>query len=443
MILNENGELPREYFDRLDTLFANTATNYRKYAGYVEGKNPAILAKPAQAAPDNRVPVPFARKIVSTLKGYMAKPGYITYKAEDEAYEDKLKETLDDNDEELLTGELLRDALTSGYGYEILRVEDDGGLKVKQYRISPDKGIPVYDDTLADNLIAFVHQEAIEEPSGDIHYLRTVYYASEFVVYKSGDGGGAWREIDRQPHPFGDVPVAVYHCNMDELPVFDHVIAMIDEHDKIISSDYANELERFANAYLLALKNVTAEVAEKVKELRIFDGLGADGEIKDASAAMAFLTKPSRGEDVAEAASRFERLIYEMSMVPAPGDDKMGSASGIAMRWKSQPMELLASDVEGYFSKGLQRRFMLIGQAFSVLFGLAVQAVTINFRRNIPIDLKDIAETAGALKGIVSDKTILDIFPGDVVPNKVAEWERIEEERSERLPIIDDSSRPI
>jgi hypothetical protein len=39
----------------------------KKEKASVEGDNPRIMDKPIQTAPDNRVPVPFARKIVATL----------------------------------------------------------------------------------------------------------------------------------------------------------------------------------------------------------------------------------------------------------------------------------------------------------------------------------------------------------------------------------------
>jgi SPP1 family phage portal protein len=437
MRLNENGELPRNYIDDLDALFANAAVNYRYYRRYVEGDNPRIMDKPIQTAPDNRVPVPFARKIVATLKGYMLKPGYITYKAEDDNYQELLKDTLDTNDEELLTSELGGDSFTSGYGYEVLRVDED--LTIRQYRILPSEGIPVYDDTLAENLIAFVHQVRITEPDNRTRDVRTIYYSDQWVEYQRTESTN-WTETDRQDHPFGGVPAIVYTCNAEDLPIFGPVLLMIDEHDKIISSDYANELERFANAYLVALKKISSEVASKVKELSMFDDIGSDGDVRSVTDAIGFLTKPPRGDEIAEAADRFERLIYEMSMVINPNDSKTGgqATTGLAYRLRVLPMEWLAAEVEAYLSRGLQRRFLLIGNAFEALGRGEQWPVTIHFRRNMPIELDALAQTAGNLKGILSDKTILEIFPADIVPDKIAEAERIEMQAMSRLPEVTD-----
>jgi hypothetical protein len=99
-------------------------------------------------------------------------------------------------------------------------------------------------------------------------------------------------------------------------------------------------------------------------------------------------------------------------------------------------MEWLCADIEAYFSRGLQRRIVLIGNAMQALYKIAPEMVTINFRRNIPVDIDSIVETAQKAKGVLSEKTILDFFPGDIVPDKIAEQERLNEERAERLPIF-------
>lgn len=436
MKLDVNGELSQAYRDKLDAIFADRVATCRKYARYTGGDNPTILDKEDQEAPDNRVPVPFGRKIVSTVKGYFAKPGYITYKAEGDAYQEAIKGVFDENNEELLTAELVSDALGNVGGYEILRVSED--LKIKQYRADPETCLPVYDDTLDRKLIAFVHRVDNEDDEGEITTTQTIYYAGFFVEYQR-TGSGEFAETGRKDHPFGDVPAVAYKFSADEKPIFYSVIPLIDEHDKIISSDYANEFERFANAYLLSLKKISSDVAAKAKALRIFDGLedaGASG-LNSASEALAFLTKPSRGSDISEGADRFERLIYEQAMVINPSDEGFGTPSGIALRYRLLPMEWLAADGEGRFSVGLQRRLTLIGNALTELNRVTPEPVTINFRRNIPVDSDSIIKTAGNAKGILSEKTILDMFPADIVPNKAEEMERLEEERSMALGSIE------
>jgi SPP1 family phage portal protein len=130
-------------------------------------------------------------------------------------------------------------------------------------------------------------------------------------------------------------------------------------------------------------------------------------------------------------------------MVINPADKDFATTSGIALQYKILAMEWLAAEIEAYVSMGLQRRLMLIANAIESLGRGDPWPVTINFRRNIPINLQAMAETAGMLRGILSERTIINTFPADVVPDKVAELERLDEERAGRLPMLDDSTNNV
>lgn len=423
-------ELTESQLEIIETRVDYRASQVRIWDRYIEGQNPTILDAEDKEDPDNRVPVPFARKIVKTIKGYMFKPGAITYSTEG-IYEETLKEILDANNEELLTAEIATAALSSPQAYEIARVgetlED-----IKLYKVPYSKGYPVYDDTLAQNVVAFVHFETLDDGEEETG-IRTVYYSDRYLEYKNVNG--EWVLQEERQHPFGQVPVSIYRVGDEDQAVFDPVTAMIDEHDKVISSAYANERERFANSLLIVLEKLVdgtesekAATLKQLKENRILQDLGRSEIVSRVQDAVAFLTKPSRGPDTAEEADRLERLIYDMAMVINPTDDSFGSASGIALRYKLLPMEFLAADIEAYFSRGLQQRIELIGRALSELRGVTAEEVTIHWRRNLPTDLENLADTAGKLKGILSMPTVLQVFPGDVVPDIPAELDRIEVE---------------
>lgn len=454
MELNEQGELPREYFTYIEQELNTQRHNYNRNARYADGHNPSIMDATPKDAPDNRVPSGYAKKITDTLLGYMGKVGNITYSSEPQEYIDFVKENiLDENDEELLTHEVLAESMTAGASFMLFRAVDNDGVKIKMYSVTPDTGVAIYDNTLDKSIAAFAHFTSYRKMVAnniETVYVMTIYYDTFFVEYQRGGSSKPWEETDRKNHPFGLVPAVKFTIGRNELPVFDAVIALIDEHDKIISSSYADERERFANSYLLLLKKISRVVgddglsdADKIKDLRMFDGLGDDGTILNAANAAAFLTKPSRGGDTAEAADRMEKLIYEISQVIDPSNKDFGTLSGIALAYKILPMEWLCSVIEAYFSKGIQRMFTLIGNAVSALYRTQIAPVTIRFRRNLPFDLATIATVAGQLKGILSDETILKLFPADLIPDMAAELERIDGQAHDRLPAIevaDDSS---
>jgi SPP1 family phage portal protein len=447
MELNEQGELPREYFATIESTLNNQRYKYNLFIRYAMGHNPSILDAPAKEDPDNRVPSGFAKKMVDTLIGYMAKVGNITYTSEPPEYIEYIKTNVfDPNDEEILSTEVVADALTTGYAFELLRAQETGsGIQIREYAVSPDAGVAIYDNTLDKNMAAFAHFTSYERMVGtmvDKIYVMTIYYDTFFVVYERPGSATAWEEVDRQDHPFGQVPAVRYRIGRFDVPVFDAVIALIDEHDKVISSGYSDERDRFANSYLLMMKKIGRIVdddgltdADKIKQLRIFDDLGSDGTVQNVNNAVAFLTKPSRGSETAESADRFKQLIYEIGQIIDPSSDDFGTLSGIALAYKILPMEWLAAVIEAYLSKGFQRRFELIGAAL-VNLGIMpdIKMVTIQFRRNLPFDLATLAEIAGKLKGILSDETVLRLFPADVIPSVSVEIERLEGQAQYTLP---------
>ena len=436
MKLDSTGRLTALQLATVETLINRYATDAYTATRYYQGDNPTIIDAEAKVAPDNRIPTPIARKLVNIKKGYMAKPGNITYHTETD-FQDTLKAIFDANDEELLTAELVTDVLVIKNGFEILRMGADGRT-IKQYRIEPGTGAAVYSDDLDHEMIAFVHVVTVEGDTPDTTTkIRTVYYADHYEVwYGEGESYSA-DPSEIKAHPFKAVPAVEYYGSMDKLSMIQPVYHLIDELDKILSKNYANENERFADAYLRFLKKVPADIRAKLNELALWDDLG-DGNPGDTVAGKVdFLTKPDRGTSIAESADRFYGLIYDLTSVLNPNDLKSEGAglSGYAMRLKAWAMELDCADTEAYLSKGLQRRIRLIQNVLG-----NNDPVTIMFQRNIPANMSDILEQAGMAKGILSDETILNLFPADVVPDKQAELDRLSAQAATRLPAIDEGS---
>lgn len=426
------GRLSDAQLTYIETQLAVKANSSNYYRSYYIGDNYDILAPVAKdTPPDNRIPTAFAGKLIDTMKGYARASGKVTYTTEGD-YIQTLKDIFDDNDEELKHGEVYTDALTTGYGYMILRMDEEA-KKIKMYVASPDTCWAVYDDTLEREPIAFLHYVTIHQFDNTIKHVRTIYYADKWEEYTKI--ANTWELTDSAEHPFDGVPCVEYTACKDRLPLFYRVLALIKEVDKITSSSYADERERYASALLLSLKRIdniikdaNGETAlDRIRNARVMDALGEDGEIKDVNSAVGFLSKPSRGPDIAEQADRFERLIYDLACVVNPNDYKAGTpTAGIAYKLKVMAMEFKAADIDTYFDKGIQRLIELIGNAVKTLIKITPEEVTIKHGRNIPTDIEALAITAGNLKGILSDETIIEMFPADIVPDKQAEIDRLE-----------------
>lgn len=383
---------------------------------YFSGRNRGIFYKPIQPEPDNRKPIPFARKAVFLTKGYMAKPGNIVY-----SEADYLRDTFNANEESLVDADLLEIALKHGAAYELHWTENN---KPMFSPIPAAQAIPIYSNEIKPRMVGFVRTWTHENKTYADYY--TDIEIQSFIKEKE-----TWRENGTVRHGYGRVPVVEYKVDRNGCNLYDHVIPLIDTADKILSEDIANELERFAHAYLLLAGDIddTTEddngltEVDKIKNRKVFKNLG--GAVKDM---VNYLTKSIDDGFIQNSADRVERLIYEQLNLFNPNDDGFNAASGVAAAYKLLSFEYLCTSIESYFIRGLQDRVRLLTGILRTL-SLPVQdenAVSIRMIRNLPFDLAQTADIAVKLKGILSDETILKLFPTYIVSDN--ELEKLEEQ---------------
>lgn len=125
----------------------------------------------------------------------------------------------------------------------------------------------------------------------------------------------------------------------------------------------------------------------------------------------------------------WKKDIHKFSKTPNSSDENFGgNTSGVAMKYKLLGTENLASIKERKFKKGLQRRLEIISFIFALTRkgNLDWLSVDITFTRNLPVNELDIASMMNALKGIVSNKTLLNQLP--FVEDADAELDQLQRE---------------
>lgn len=404
----------KKYVEQITT----NALRRNTQKAYHSGNHVALLQPEPKPNPDVRAPVPFARKSVALIKGYMAKPGDITYQGN--YYESTLKPIFDLNDEQLVTADELEDCLIHGVCYELHWMDESS---VKQfYPVPVEQGLPIFSDSLKPELLGFVWYRVLSDGSE----IATLYdVATKYDFTKAKDAKAEWVKGEEKPHGYGVVPVNIGKIDRDYRNLFDHVLPLIDLYDKLISEDVGNELQRFNNAIMLMAERIDATstddngrtMIDRLKEMRLIDGLSPDGS--DVRGKVAFATRDVPTAFLEFSAKQVERLIYEMLMIVNPNDDSFATASGIAQAYKLLAMEYLCAGIESYFSRFLQNRIKIISGLTAEL-GDSVDGmdeVTINFKRNLPHNLAEIADIMSKLNGMVSDETLLKLLPDTLVPD--------------------------
>ena len=411
-----------------------TSHKVRKYADnmrYYNGDNPTIVDRvlPVINAPNYKLPVSYARKIVKTIVGYMFKPGLITYNVDDERYNDLLHDIFYKNNEDTKSSALGRQAAIQGIGFELHYTHGSFPYFAK---IPVTDMIVVYDYAIEPEMIAAIRYFRRREDGLDIE----VYYDTRIERWFLPDKSKSVVKLSEEPHEYDQIPLVVYENNEEWMGDFEPIKPLIDAYDLLLS-DSMNEFDRFAWAYLI-LKNMTStnQDATEVKYRKIIELFG-DGDAK-------FLQKEIPSEYIRFMSEWIRKEIHKQTHVPDFTDTNLGTQmSGAAIDRMFYDFEFLAADKEDRFRDGLKKRIDLINTIISKTTNVKVvdsADVNILMDRNKPQMLKDMGETAQYYSGMVSQKTLLENF-APFVADPEEEIDRIAEEQSPYRS-VDDEPEP-
>jgi SPP1 family phage portal protein len=450
--------------------FDNTV--YKKNWDYYQGNNVAIHKSGKEKAdkninPNNIIPLPFARRTINDLQGYAYKPGNVKYIYSDEsppASIDIINEILENNEEAITSAEVFQNAAIQGQGAELLYYADD---EIQFAQIPREQVIFRYEDSVKSDKLEWAVRfyETIEIlPSGkDVkRHIADVYTDKEIhhyeyqkkddeteinqqqgqKIYDNLKEVVKYEYMGSEPHPFGDVPLYPYNINSDRLGVFQPSIPIIDRLDEFGSDSISNAIDQFNDSILTLSKQIDDLDIEKLRELRVIDNLGG----KDEGNFAEFLQRNLDIESSLESTKIFERWYYELTGVPNLHEEKFGTKSGIAILYALVPFENLVTTMEIYFSRSLEYRIELINNALlEITSGYTPVEVTTEWKRNLPFDLKNRVDIVVALKnaGILSDETLIKMFPDNIVEDAEEEIKRREDEKMENMARFQDKQNML
>ena len=161
----------KDIVDIIDDYKENVVPAVRLRKDYSKGNNPTILSRILPAgSPQNKLPVPYGRRITNLITSYMFLPGLITYGTKiRQGYFDELKKIFDYNKEELQTYKIGWQTTVQGVGYEIFYVEGIDpeltaidnklgyrGTMPRFAKVPVEETIPIYDFDIIPKLQAFI-----------------------------------------------------------------------------------------------------------------------------------------------------------------------------------------------------------------------------------------------------------------------------------------------
>ena len=423
--LNKNVELTADLLTKMINRFhVNEEPRLRRYKNYYDGIQKILQKKYAdESKPCSKTVINYCKNIADSYAGYLATPGFISYKS-DEDIED-IMDILRYNDYQYEDNMFLQNALVYGVAAELMYIDEQG--KTRFRLIDPMSCFAVYDDSLTGDLLYFVRMYKVNEWDDSDMYNVDVYADSYVNHFTMRGMNGMLEPIGQEPHHFGQCPANVFTLP-DEKSIFDCIVGLQDAVNEVLSSEI-DDYSAFCDAYLVITgADVGEEEAVNIRTNRVM--------VLPEGASANWLTKAANDVQVENILKRIHDSIYRIAQCPDFSSESFvgGVSSGIAIQYRLTGMENKAGSIEAAMKKALQRRVEIICGIASLKIGEEVfRDIDITFKRNVPEDLTSTINVINALKGTVSDATLLSQL--DFVTDVNAELEAVKEQKAENMSL--------
>ena len=423
--LNSNVELTADLLFKMISRFrVNVEPKLSRYKNYYDGIQAILNKAYADASkPCNKTVINYCKNVVDSYCGYLATPGCISYSSSEDI--EDVMDILRYNDFQAEDSSYLLDALVYGVAAELMYM--DAKSQVRFRTINPTQCFGVYDDSLTSDLMYFVRMYKANDWDESDLFNVDVYGATDIKHYTMNGMNGSLHFIAEEPHYFSQCPANIFYLP-DEKSIFDCVLGLQDSANELLSAEI-DDYSAFCDAYLV-LQGVDADAddIQMMKENRVL--------VLPEGANASWLTKSANDAQVENILKRIHDSIYRIAQCPDFSSESFvgGVSSGIAIKYRLTGMETRAGKIEAEMKKALQRRIEIITGVVSLKLGEAVfRDIQIDFKRNIPEDITATINMVNALKGTVSDATLLSQL--DFIPDVGAELEAIQEQKQSNMEV--------
>ena len=423
--VNKNTNLDSLLLQKMISKFrVEVEPKLQRYKNYYDGKQAILNKAYADASkPCSRTVINYCKNIVDSYDGYLATPGYISYRSEQDI--DDIMNILRYNDYAAEDADFLLNALIYGVAAELMYIDETGHTRFRL--INPTTCFGVCDDSLTGDLLYFVRMYKVNDWDESDTYNVDVYSDYDVKHYTMNGANGYLSFVSEEPHYFSQCPANIFTLP-DEKSIFDSIMSLQDAANELVSSEI-DDYSAFCDAYL-TLIGVDADVEDisSMKENRVL-------VLPDGAAAQ-WLTKNANDTQVENILKRIHESIYRIAQCPDFSSESFvgGVSSGVAIRYRLTGMETKAGKIEGEMKKALQRRVEIICGIASLKLGEEVfRDISIDFKRNIPEDYTSIINMINSLKGTVSDSTLLSLLP--FVEDVNAELAAVQEQKQANMAL--------
>jgi SPP1 family phage portal protein len=431
--VNQETELSIELLQKMINRFRmNVEPKLTKYKNYYDGIQNILNKSYADSSkPCSKTVINYVKNICDSYAGYLATPGYISYRSDDDIEE--IMNILRYNDYQAEDADFLLNALIYGVAAELMYIDKNGQTRFRL--INPTQCFGVYDDSLTGDLLYFVRMYKVSDWDDSDLYNVDVYTNFSVKHYTMSGMNGYLKLVGEEPHYFSQCPANIFTLP-DEKSIFDCIIGLQDSVNEVLSSEI-DDYSAFCDAYLTI---IGADIDnEEVGE----DGLTDAQRMRQSrmlvlpeGAQVSYLTKTANDVQIENILKRIHDSIYRVAQCPDFSSETFvgGVSSGIAIQYRLTGMENRAGIIEAAMKKALQRRIEIICGIASLKLGEEVyRDIQIEFKRNIPEDPTATINMINSLKGTVSDATLLGQL--DFITDVNAELEALQAQKEANMSL--------
>lgn len=401
--------------------------HYLKLQRYYNGEHDYVLNKQKSKSTDenHKISINWPGKIVDSKLGYfLGKPVSYSSKIEDDPLLQEIEYYYNDWEEQHNVN-LYKNAAIFGKAYELVTVNSDGEFEC--FAFSPLEMIALTDGTKKKRVQIAVRKYKKQYDDNEYVDVITDTEIIQYQLITDNEGNKSLIELNRKNHIFSRCPVLLYQNNSEEKGDFEKVLPIIDAYDYVCSRN-VDEIAYFSNSYFVieGAEGTDNEELLKMKTNRI---------IKTPQGSKAyFAIKDINGEFIEKVLDRFEKEIIQQSNIAILSTAQLSSnISGVALKTKLQEMENVVSINEVNLKSLLYQRLKFFTEFLEKRKNKKYdyRNIIITFSRNIPSNLKEIADITAILQGIVSKETLLSNIP--FVKSPEMELRKIQQEQGQEM----------
>ena len=401
----------------------NTLPKLQKWGNYYNGKHVILNKSYADKSKEcNHIVTNYCKIVTDTYSGYICgKP--VSYTSNQNI--DDVQDCINYNDSDAEDMAWCTNALIYGVGYELQWI--DKYSQVRYSQVNPLNAFAIYNNTLDCDLLYFVRWYKRDNFDDNDIFNIEVYSDKTVKTYQAHGLGGALELISEEQHYFNDVPVSVFYLNESEENIFNCIITLNDAYNELQSSEI-DDFNAWVDAYL-TLTGVDAD-SEDIASMKANRVL-----ILPEGATANWLTKNASDTQIVNMLDNIKKNIFKVTACPDMADETFLAQSGTALAYKLVGFENVASGIVARFTKAIQRRIELICNVLNLKATDAIwRDININFVRNLPVNLTETINLVNALKGTVSDATLLGQIP--FITDVQSELEAVQKQKEENMALF-------